>query len=226
MIEQGSSAIASEAEKDVLTFSMARKLLIASFRFSQGEGQILQGDIILYVKLLHPEWRMDEDLGERLRSSLVEPVERFISSGNHQDHLAEDVSESLAKAVNMTGAIFNSDVSSEENLVPRIAAGIVSRDYRFLKSNETGVERKRKAHVVQRPISPVEDPMLSHVMFYGYEGNTTGLDDLDKMFREVVRYIEKDDGWAVDFGNRYELSDVREIYEKTHGSNHVMSLTE
>jgi len=186
-------------EDEPLTAEKASKLLFLSYRFSQGLPS-LQKNIFRYIKVCHPEWRIDDALKEQIyeRSEKIFIDYMKIAKGKGHASVAaggadideEVIKKDLSRELNEMSHIFSKGAEDvDETLKHRvredIAIGLITRDYEFL-SREKGRPRSSDE---QQGKGVHADPFLSHLCYYGIEGHKTGSEEYDQMFSDVIGYI-------------------------------------
>lgn len=162
------------------------QLFFLSFKFSQGESS-LQFEIFTYIKYLHPEWIISDDLKKKIGSRVADPIRRLISqkhfpingtfyhtfhkySASAQEEELENIGEAFEKK------------RAKPNIY-YIAKAIIEQDRYFL------IEKGGRPRSPNKSANPASDKWLSHIVHYGLEGHTTHTEEFDGMFSLVKQEI-------------------------------------
>lgn len=107
---------------------------------------------------------------------------------------------------------FDVHVRTKEEVVAEIAKRVIDKDFGYLKK----IEGRPRSHEGER-MSAVTDPFLSHFIYYGLQGHSTGMKEYDELFIEITTYVRKNiknGAWTAE--NYPELFDVMRIYNEKH----------
>ncbi len=165
---------------------LTRQELLASFQFSQG-GISLQHFIFIYLKNLHPELSLPSADSWALEDSSLKAAELIVNDTTRHPLVKENVRGALNSELGTAKDELNYPPANpylREELVNEIAPAVVKRDLKFL--DRPG----GRAYVVDTTghYNPYKDSWRSDLCYFGFLGNTTGLDDFDQMFAEVAAY--------------------------------------
>lgn len=204
------------AEK--LTPQYASLLLFHSFRHSQGVEEI-QRDIFSYIHIIRPEWRITPEDKPGIFAGSKEMIHAFLYGSGHgrkqgmalhdsypiQD--IETVNIAIADALDHMEDRFDDKKSKpkkKRELIQIMSDSIINTDLHWLLE-EDGRERS--------PVSekPKMDPWLSFIVHFGLNGNSTGVPELDEMYRDIRAFIV---GSNVQINQ--ELTEILKIYKRKH----------
>ena len=188
------------AQKTDIPLDKAKRLFFKSFRFSQG-FPALQHTIFDYFHLIRPEWQMSDWIREQVDVEVREPIYRFLTAKTaihpKEKDLISGLPLDLSKDLDKAYFDFNFNENIDRGLkgMQRTFNGlgfpvelwmltlfVVQRDFKFLYSWNG---RPRDLDGKSGTYSPSADPMLSHICYYGFEGNSTGEDEFDQMFKDL-----------------------------------------
>lgn len=164
-------------------------LFFLSFRFSQGIPK-KQQHIFKYLALEHPNWRMSKRFIDDVKTRVTPRIKKFLvgskKSTMHSTETDTDdktIESTIRSELDEMTSIFNrkDKTESREALLLIITEGIIQLDNHYLVHVDG---RTRKTIGEQQHVS-VSDPYLSHLCYYGLEGNKTGAEEYDKMFQEA-----------------------------------------
>ena len=180
-----------------LTSQEARQSIVLQYKFSQG-SPVLGDDIFDYLHLLHPEWRITDELTAEL---YVETAPKILSATRRQDgernrlHSGDTPLEDFPERLAAMRKIFaGSPAAHRESILPlSLAHNITSGDYYYLVTQNG---RPNRASHDAGSHNPDADPMLSHLCHYGFLGNDTGSEDFNKMFHDVASYARDHHGYT------------------------------
>lgn len=188
-MKEQTSTMSEVGQSGQLTLEKALKLFLLSFRFSQGHTY-LQSKIFDYLKSLHPEWHMSDDFAEQLRENAIEVITKFSEVNKRIGTMT--LHKSISDPARETNSMFLqmkkhfNDVTSKKqdtsSIILALSFGIITRDFIYLCRK--GI-RERSATSEKHKYSPALDPFLSHICYYGFEGNKTGVEEYDHMFKDV-----------------------------------------
>lgn len=220
-----------ETKVDNPTYKEARRLFFDSFRFSQGESE-LQDDIFVYLHDAHPDWQITPEITQRIREGLLpimkdrvliqNDAEAGPFHGSYKGDI-EDFFEQFNLALSGFVRIVNTGelrhagpLRRKVPVVDRISKLILKQDKQFL------VKRQGRARIVEGnevKYNPDSDPWLSQLIYYGFEGNSTGSPDFDQMFADVKNwYLQNAVGDRTRAGRKRvsALQQVANIYYTNH----------
>lgn len=218
--QESGQQIEADAEKqdEPLTAEKATKLFFLSYRFSQGDI-ISQKSIFRYLKATHPAWHIDNTLRDELEKKAKPIFIKYLRSAEraprHVQASGEPLEEeNIEKSVENESAMmqhvfsgeeegeateFTADEKSAEQIkkkaIREVATNIILRDWKYLEKNK-GRSRPHTSDAQGRETTPLYDPFLSHLCYYGIEGRSAGMPEYDAMFQDVVTYLKgefKDD---------------------------------
>lgn len=101
--------------------------------------------------------------------------------------------------------------------ITAIARAVINKDSKYLNK----VEGRPRSHEGER-MSAATDPFLSHFVYYGLQGHSTGMKEYDELFAEIsacVREHIKNGIWTSE--SYPELFDVMRIYHEKHADKKV-----
>lgn len=196
--------------KEVLITLREKKLsslIMSTFELSQGDPD-LQSNIMEFLVFNNPEYRMSSDeeqvVEARVKKLIMGRVE--ISSEDPNSHTRipyYSIDAQLKKPLRiMTGnrsldSVLSAEQRVEANslLIKKITTGIIARDHHFLVDyyQQGGRPRGRKFSLDSKL-----SPWRSHLKSYAFDRETTGVSELDEMFRGVrllVREKIKSSDW-------------------------------
>lgn len=220
-------------EHEALTAQKAEKLLFLSYRFSQG-GAYLQSYLFRWLHLANPGWKIDAEMQEHTANQFGDHIKKFLGKGSYEHetsprfHSAIDTSEVQSSAqgelIDMRDFFNGSRTGDEgiplktkEELITAIARAVISKDSIYLDK----VEGRPRSHEGER-MSAATDPFLSHFVYYGLQGHSTGMKEYDELFVEIaacVRENIKNGTWTSE--SYPELFDVIRIYNEKHADKKV-----
>jgi hypothetical protein len=168
-----------------LTLQKAVKIFIGSFKYSRGSSS-LQKRLFSYLKIQNPNWSISNDLLQRLKTEVRAPIENIVNprklqvSDVHfsvQEHEIEKTIEqelqSMVRKFDFKQTDY--DYRSKEEYLQGMVISMVDRDRHFLDSEKPQFTR---------------DPNLSYVCFYAIEGNKTGIEEFDEVYKDVANFIK------------------------------------
>lgn len=95
-----------------------------------------------------------------------------------------------------------SDPDKKRELIKKLADEITDRDLEFLrKGRERNPDSKK----------PLMDPWLSFVIHFGLNGNSTGVPELDEMYKDIRAFITRPDAEV-----SQKLTETLKIYIRKH----------
>lgn len=170
---------------------LKRKILMATFQFSQGD-EILQRTIFQYLKALHPDWELKEadesklfdESVELARSRFNDPRHHYhVETKEHWSGLPSEV-VTFKEGLRYARVYLNGTVKERSELIPDIFRHIALKDWWFT------VHKLGRGYIPDGTshYNPYKDPWRSDLCYFGFLGHTTGLPEFDQMFAEVVRY--------------------------------------
>jgi hypothetical protein len=186
--EASPSATASET---ALPIPQVTKLLIQSFKHSQGESS-LQAKIFRYLHQLHPDWRVDAASSERILVETTRAIGRLLPTldelGRHTapDRLThipvfeESILRHSLTEFSRLQACFNTPASVDPALPQEMAELVILRDCQYRRGRPhqpIGSSNRYRAEA---------DPYLSYLCYYGLEQHSTGSVEFDLMYQEIV----------------------------------------
>jgi hypothetical protein len=149
------------------------KILIGSFRFSQGDN-LLQRSLLSLVAW-NNRGRISSDIIEAAFPIARDAANKIIR--NSQLHTA--TGDSSAQVSEFTNYFKNCLGGSPPDL-SLVTRSVISRDYKFVVirggRNRSGGDR----------VTPANDPHLSHFINYGLLGNSTGITEYDEIFKQIA----------------------------------------
>lgn len=175
----------------------AKRLFFQSFRFSQGQP-LIQHIIFDYLHLVRPEWEMSDSLRQQVEAEVRQPIFRFITAKTTMHRkidffgLPLDLDKGPDKA--FFDLHFNDNIESNLKKMQQafnmtwpfdmlnLTRLIIQKDFKFLYARNG---RPRDSDGKTGVYRPSLDPMLSHICYYGFEGNSTGEEEFDQMFKDV-----------------------------------------
>lgn len=216
-------------EYERLTSQKAEKLLFLSYRFSQG-SITLQSHLFYWLHFANPEWRIDAEMQEHITKQFGAHAKKFLGKSADLEkktsprfHSARNVEEIEASAqleIRLMQDFFDGNMSdsfdvharTKEEVVAEIAKRVIDKDFEYLKN----IEGRPRSHEGEH-INAVGDPFLSHFVYYGFQGHSTGMKEYDDLFAEIAAYVReniKNGAWTAE--NYPELFDVMRIYNEKH----------
>lgn len=219
--ESAEVALSTNPENvEKLTPRYASLVFFNSFRHSQGVPT-MQRNIFNYVHIIRPKWEITlEDKPKILEVSQnmilsflygthgrKEGVSLHVSSkGTHKDRVNIEIAHELAEMEEQFN-YYNekSDPEKKRELIKKIADVIIDKDLEFL-SKEQG--RNKIPHNSRKPFM---DSWLSYIVHFGLNGNSTGVPELDEMYKDIRAFITRP---GVE--KSQELTEVLKIYRKKH----------
>jgi hypothetical protein len=172
----------------------AGRILFNSFRFSQGDP-VLQHQIFAYLHEIRPNWRIDVPQEEALKATAKKLHEHVAVGARpagerailHTMIESTDFGSELDSAISWLKKTFSGEPIGHYNGIRFIVDKIITRDANYLLYTDGG--RPRTFHRPDLEKSEMGDPWLSHAIYYGIEGHTTGIPEYDQMFHELGDYI-------------------------------------
>ncbi len=195
-------------------------LFLQSFRHSQGYART-QAQILQYVHCLHPDWRISDHLRAQIRRKSLPAIAALVSQMDEADQSRPRLHKAFAyEIIELETDIQLKRLQKELNksikhpkrklkrLVPLIAQGIIDRDCDYFVRG-----RPKGGNMTSR--NPHADPQLSHYCYYGLEANSTGLPELDQMYRDIVAVVK---AGKVSISRRFDfsLNEMVATYYKRH----------
>lgn len=221
---------------EALTLQQAEKLFFLSFRFSQGYGS-LHGSIFDYLHFLHPDWNITEEFRHQLIEAANKHFSNFLHnktismhkkiSNGYKDAL-EDAAENMQKRFNQ-----QNDATPILPEMTSFVGWVVNRDYKYLvepnrESLRYKLGRPRENNPKPARYNPLTDPFLSHICWYGIEGNPTGAWEYDWMFANIkegaLRILKIDQSDEVTKRIKTRLVNIISKYHATHPNNKTASI--
>ncbi|MBP7832835.1 MAG: hypothetical protein KA035_03630 [Candidatus Levybacteria bacterium] len=185
------------ASKDVVNPSYAARLLFQTFKFSQGD-QKLQTSLFAYIHALHPTWKFTQDDFNKTYTQSQSLVNDYFLAQTKRGIVLHDLGHKKLNHEDMTTRMvatfsnqFESKTPEKETVVKNIVKEMIHSDYGYIVERD-GRDRSPEGD------SPSYDKYLSHLCFYGLEGNKTGFREFDVLFQEIKSEIlnpEKTSEW-------------------------------
>lgn len=201
---EGEIDMGPESSHEPLSAERASNLLFLSFKFSQGRTEI-QKLLFQWLKANHPEWRIDDQLAEKvsklatvMAEKVIKPIDDFADVADatqpgryHGGMRADAVEDAIKDQLGEMGSVFeNKEPLEKDRLISDLTEKIVSRDLELV-SRPKGRPRRWTSLEQRRPAT---DPFLSHFCYYALEGHRTGDTLYDELFREIREHAKKRKG--------------------------------
>jgi hypothetical protein len=186
------------SDHEALTLPVARQVFMLSYYFSQGSPKF-QDDLIRYLALLRPGWRLsDQDCAalQGLLHSILALPKRGVHQPYHHSvaEIKQDIwDERLTLWRAFQATRIPGSEQAREQLAPRLMDWFIERDWRFLV--EIG-ERTRAARK-RAMVSPRCDPHLSffcHYILLPY--HSAGSPVYDELLTDVAEEVTRHGGVA------------------------------
>ncbi len=202
-----------EAQLTGLTPDYAARILFQSYKHSQGLSG-LQRDIFRYIHTIHPTWYMDNEQRKKVEELSEDRIIKYRSSSLHSEADANDIKSVL---VDMQSALnYGEDEGrGRGSLVKEVTRCIVERDYASLKL------RNGRPRQLPNQNNPATDPWLSFLVYYGLNGNTTHLPELDRMYSDVEKFVTGEGLESLDKKTQAQFAVVMEIYKQKHPGTNI-----
>lgn len=172
------------------------KLFIASFEHSQG-FQRVQTDIFRYLHHQTPSLHLSNTDRDWLTQQSIAIICHLIvpdvgweaaTPFSHVFTQEPAVIKTVVPAAEVYQRILNAPSPPElAVLLPRLTKRLIDRDYRFLVA--TGGRKARKSQM-DNPTSHLYDPCFSYICTYALQQRTTGVREIDALYREVGRHCQ------------------------------------
>lgn len=194
--------LAEQKDSDPLTFDAARKLFFLSFRYSQG-SPYMQERIFEYLHWQNPHWRISAPLKPKLQESCLMLFKKYFDIGYHEKNPDQLVSQTplhteiyfednsgseLNRDVGVRGELskFQDTMNTKKviNPIEELTLEIIRLDHKYLITNNG--RPRNTPHDIS---SPQTDHYLSHICYYGYAKKNTGMPEYNKMFADIIKYV-------------------------------------
>lgn len=201
-------------QKSNLTAQHLARVLFYTFKFSQG-SEPLQGKLMEFEHKLHPDWILTPELLSQTQELGKEMIARYFApdeKGQNIKHL--NVSWQIAGVLHkqlehfqkvMAGSI--NPTSTLNTLAKDIARGVLRRDHFYLVIRNSGRPRvknqdtfiyergqpSRAVELVDPDLAqnPLYDKYFSYFKHYILDGNPTGLEDFNLLFKMINHFWRK-----------------------------------
>lgn len=207
-----------------LSPELASDILFASFEHSQGRPH-LQLLILKAIKINNPDWSIDNVMKSEISAIALPKIQRHIAAHSepHSDKDSKQERKVLhpsVKGKSITGelelrleemqSVFHKPIPDGGISYYEIAELMVQQDFQFLSQCDGRLRRNAD------PNTPQGDPFLSFVCYYGYEGHTTRIPELDRVYKDVRDAIIRSRYFSGNNEADYMLYTVETIYEAHH----------
>jgi hypothetical protein len=215
--ESVTTSIKEGIKNDQLTLDKGKRLLLNSFRFSQGSAE-LQAYIFAYLHDLHPNWKLSNDFANELLHISIEPAYQIVSSFTKNDmsglfdlsHFTykvhtpavkdkkgvihfipkRDVNELLISQLRVMQVLFQDEYKHNRNDLV-----VLAMDAK-LKRSELPCEKNIIMEITERMFGRDEyyrskNRKKSYIVDHAMNRQTTGITEYDVMFCDVRDCIEQ-----------------------------------
>lgn len=213
-----------------LTPELASDIFFASFEHSQGSSEIQQ-ELFMALKIFNPDWKIDNAIKARIRENAMPSIQHviarsqpLITRSKTQEktimHAAvgkgkdASVKTETKKILDDMQKVFESAQESKDINTEELAIHMLERDKKYLV-RPAGRPRRNID-----PATPRGDPFLSYVCYYGLNRNTTGILELDKIYKLINDFLRKPRCFQ-DNRNRLLLYSVLQAYNVKHPNAQV-----
>jgi hypothetical protein len=210
------------AQDEQPSIEILSKIFFLSFKFSQGR-EYLQRSIFRYIHNQNPGWVIDDEVSGKIYEHVKEPVRKYFfqttSGANGRprlhklpaDIIAANLPENTARTMlfDMQTAFMTGE---DPGYVPALAREIMKQDIYYLSCHGGRVRSNVPAG---KEFLPAYDPRFSHIVHYGFEGNPTGLEIYDRMFKDIANYL-KSPRAEQNFEDRLSLELLINLYRQYH----------
>lgn len=213
--EQSETEKSSHVEKErVLDLNYLRKILFLSYKFSQGNPG-LQYEIFQYIHVLHPDWKMDNELKSKALEEIRRLAKQYIpysqseseevnpsgklqhaSKGSTDTITEKQIDDDVQSRIEEIQQALNERTpykDEKDEIVRKITDITMRMDHRYLSRPEG----RTRGEIPKDRQTPQTDPFISFLCYYGLQGNLTGLEEFDAMFKDVSGVV-LEDGLAPD----------------------------
>lgn len=203
------------AEK--LTPRYASLVLFNSFRHSQGMP-VLQRDIFSYIHIIRPTWKITREDKPKILEISQKMILSFLfgthgrkegvtlhNSYPYKDRANTEIVYALADMEDQFSYEAKSDPEKKRELVKKIADATTGKDLEFLSKENA---RNKIPNNSRRPFM---DSWLSFIVHFGLNKNSTGVPELDEMYKDIREFITRP-GAEIS----QELTEVLQFYRKKH----------
>lgn len=145
--------------------------------------------------------------------------EHVTSPRFHDERGIQEVEDSIEKETRDMKDFFDGSTGEDrgipqtkEELLEAIIGSIIARDFTYL--NRT--DGRPRSHEGGR-MSAATDPFLSHLVYYGLQGHSTGMKEYDELFAEMtacVREHIKNGTWTPK--NNSQIFNLITVYNEKH----------
>jgi hypothetical protein len=172
------------------------RLFIASYEHSQG-NQPLQSLIFGYFHTLHPDYRIDDATKDTVSLRCRQIVDHLILTSDDQPrsrfpHKAVDddgILVNVDKEFNIFCTILNGrPATNTRRMVKLITAYMIQRDHIYLSMDDGRVARSNRG---DEPYHRLRDPFFSYICHYALLGRSTGIWEMDHLYRAVNQECQR-----------------------------------
>lgn len=202
------------AEK--LTPEYASRVFFNSFRHSQGIPNI-QKSIFRYLHIIRPTWKITLEDKPKILEISQNMILSFLYGTDgrkegvtlhdgypNKDRVNTEIVHELAEMEEQFNYEAKSDPEKKSGLIQELADDITNQDLYFL-NRENGRERNPPSK------KPSMDPWLSFIIHFGLNKNSTGVQELDEMYKDIREFITRP-GAEIN----QKLTETLKIYRKKH----------
>lgn len=154
------------------------KILIGSFRFSQGDS-LLQKSLLSLVAWNNRGRISPDTIKEAF------PIARDAANKIIRNSQLHTVTGDASSQVLEFAEYFSKSLDSSPPHLDFVTRSLINRDCKFLGSR-SGRDRSEGERV-----TPANDPYLSHFIYYGLLGNSTGTPEYDQIFQQLTDTYKK-----------------------------------
>lgn len=201
-----------------LTVPVARQVFLQSFHLSQGDP-ILQHDLLRYVAVCRPNWRLDGECSQTLLQ-LPSTIHELVAHGIHFEFTRKnEVENELVNMVDVMHTVFERPRADRSELLISIIRNFIWRDWRFLCYFPGRPRRGGKPSAIHH------DPYLSFFCHYVLLGKQTGVRVFDELLTEMREAVASRSAVyeaALDVPSlNLCLTQMIAIYNEKHPDRHV-----
>ncbi len=223
--------IVESQEPKPLIPTYAALVFFHSFRHSQGMPALQEG-IFHYLKYANPHWTMSPEQKVEMQTIAKRKIENHLFGKNGQPKQkyihtqltpTKSNEEILEMSKKMQQAFNNGKGYSHNQLIMSIIEMMTERDAKFLfgggiPNAGNQVERERFIH---ESTNPLLDKNLSFLCYYGLAGNTTGIVEIDEMYKDLTSYLRTQGTSGLSRETDAQFDAVTRFYNNTHPNNQV-----